>query len=342
MNDVRCDSPSLTLSRRHVLTLGASVAGGFAGAAIAGCAMPGGSLGGPGQRGNDQTGAGPATAGYAATFPLDLQHEIEAIVDAKGTVNYGVLQIGIDRNDIRDVTLRGTRILPSFEINGDLNFQWLGGSKVAMNSDLCLKRDEVDPFIDALLRHRIIFQAEHQHFYDFEPIVFFIHFRAVGEARAIAAGCKAGLNATSTPLPQSPPKHPHTSLPAQRIGEIIGAKPTIGANGVVSMQIPRAEAIQLGGVHINPYLNVSAPVLFEPLGDGRAAAVPDFGMIPSEIQSLVARMRGRDWDIGCLYNQETDEDPQLFFSHQYKTGEPLQLAHEIRAGFELLNVVLMH
>ncbi|MBV9333865.1 MAG: DUF1259 domain-containing protein [Candidatus Eremiobacteraeota bacterium] len=325
------------ISRRRLIALGASAAGGFAGAAIAGCTMPGTTLVGPNVA---QTSAGQGAPDFK-TFPSHIASAIEQVVEAKGAISYGLLQIQIDRNDIRGVTLRGTPILPSFEINGDLNFQWLGGSKVAMNSDLCLKRDEVDPFIDQLLRHDIVFQAEHQHFYDFEPIVFFIHFRAVGDALAIARGCKAALNATSTPLPQAPPKHPHTPLPAAELGKIIGAKPSVGANGVVSFQVPRAERIMLGGVHINPYLNVSLPIVFEPLPGGQAAAVPDFGMIPSEIQRLVGRMRSRDWDIGCLYNQETDEDPQLFFSHQFKTGDPIALAHEIRDGLNLLNVELI-
>jgi hypothetical protein len=49
-------------------------------------------------------------------------------------------------------------------------------------------------------------------------------------------------------------------------------------------------------------------------------------------------MRGQGWDIGCLYNQETGERPQLFFSHQFKTGDPYQLAAEIRKGLNRMNV----
>ncbi|MBV9233535.1 MAG: DUF1259 domain-containing protein [Candidatus Eremiobacteraeota bacterium] len=334
-----CDISSSTISRRRLLTIGAGAAGGFAGAAIAGCTMPGGGLGGP----TFQSGPN-ARGGFqnfeGATFSSDLQHQIESIINAKGTVTNGALQIQIDRNDIRNVELRGVPILPSFEINGQLNFQSLGGTRVLMNSDLCLEREEIDPFIDQLLRHNIIFQAEHQHFYDFVPIVFFIHFRALGDAITIARGVKAALNVTSTPFPQAPPKHPHTPLPVAEIGKIIGVTPTVGANGVVSLQVPRADTIMLGGQPANPYLNIMTPIDFEPLGDGRAAAVPDFGMIASEIQRVVARMRGFGWDIGCLYNQETAEEPQLFFSHQFKVGNPIQLAHEIRAGLELMDVKL--
>ncbi len=331
-------SPPQPISRRRALTFGASVAGGFAGAAIAGCAMPGGTLSGT----TGPSGFGPglpqAQGDIKHEFPPHLKREIEAIIDAEGAIDYGLLQIEIDRDDIHGVMLHGVPISPSFEINGDLNFQWLGGERVAMNSDLCLKRDEVDPFIDRLLEHDIEFQAEHQHFYDFEPIVFFIHFRAVGNAGAIARGIKAALNVTSTPFPQSPPKNPKTPLPAERLGKIIGATPTVGADGVVSFQVPRAEPIMLGGVRISPYLNVSMPIAFQPLHGGQAAAVPDFGMVASEIQHLVGRMRSRQWDIGCLYNQETDEHPQLFFSHQFKVGDPIDLAHEIRSGLDLLNV----
>ncbi|MBV8531840.1 MAG: DUF1259 domain-containing protein [Candidatus Eremiobacteraeota bacterium] len=338
MANYSCDAPS-TISRRRLITLGTAAAGGFAGAAIAGCTMPGGGLSGPTREGLDTASSTPLNG--MQSFPADLQQEIEQIVQAKGAINYGLLQIEIDRNDITDVTLRGRPVYPSFEINGDLNFQWLGGDKVAMNSDLCLKRAEVDPFIDRLIQHNIIFQAEHQHFYDYEPIVFFIHFRAIGEARAVARGIKAALNATSTPFPQAPPQNPKTRLPAQQIGEIVGAKPSVGAKGVVSLQVPRAEQILLGGIRVNPYLNISLPIAFEPMPDGRTAAVSDFGMVPPEIQRLVGHMRARDWDIGCLYNQETDENPQLFFSHQFKAGDPIELARDIRSGLELLNVKLI-
>lgn len=51
----------------------------------------------------------------------------------------------------------------------------------------------------------------------------------------------------------------------------------------------------------------------------------------------MATMRGMGWDIGCLYNQETNEHPQLYFSHQFKTGDPYALAAEIRKGLDKTN-----
>ena len=264
---------------------------------------------------------------------------IEDIIQAEGMFSDGVFSIEIDRNDINYVTLHGVPIKPSFQINGTLVFQKLGDEAIIMNSDMALKADEIDPFIDQLLSHNIVFQAEHQHFYDFDPPVWFIHFRKKGDPIEIARGVKAALDVTSTPFPQAPPSNPTTPLPAHHIGRILGAPPNIGSDGVVTYDIPREDPIWLGGVRINPNLNVETNIAFEPLDDGKtAAAAPDFGMIASEINSVVKVMRHQGWDIGCLYNQETDEHPQLYFSHQFKTGDPIALAYEIRKGLRLMDM----
>lgn len=36
--------------------------------------------------------------------------------------------------------------------------------------------------------------------------------------------------------------------------------------------------------------------------------------------------------VGCLYNQEIDEAPQLSFSHVVKSGDAVTLAREVRRG----------
>ncbi len=283
-------------------------------------------------------GGGVASAQTTADWG-HMKDRIEDILQAEGTVANGVLSISIERTDINNVTLDGVPILPSFQINGDLNFQMKNGG-VIMNSDLCVKASEMIPFLDALIAHDIVIQAEHQHFYDFVPVVWFVHFRAFGDGEVIARGIKAALNTTSTPFPQKPPANPHTPLPAREIGLILGGTPSIGAGGVVSVNIPRREQITLGGIPISPFLNVASPIVFQPYGGGiNAAAAPDFGMLGSETQNVLRLMRSLNWDIGCLYNQETEENPQLFFSHQFKTGNALALAREIRRGLDLTNSV---
>jgi len=289
------------------------------------------------------------SSAYAASFggdggvsfsppPEETIKDIEKIVGAQGKVSNQIYSIGLDRNDITDVTLKGVPIKPSFQIGGGLYFQQNADGTVTMNSDMALKAGELDGFIRQLVAHEIVFQAEHQHLYDYTPMVWYIHFRATGDAKRIAKGVKAALSATSTPFPQKSAKQPTTTLPAEEMGKILGAKPTIHEGGVVKFSVPRAEQVVLGGVKVSPYLNIDAPLAFQPHGGGQnAAAVPDFAMIASEINPVVGLMQKQGWDIGCLYNQETDEQPQLYFSHQFKTGDALQLAKEIRAGLNLTN-----
>jgi hypothetical protein len=137
------------------------------------------------------------------------------------------------------------------------------------------------------------------------------------------------------------PSNPKTPLPAAELGRILGAKPNIGADGVVTFDIPRKEPIRLGGMTVNPYLNVMTSVAFQPYTGETASAAPDFGMLASEVDKVVRTMRSQGWDIGCLYNQETDEYPQLFFSHQFNLGDSIELAHEIRRGLNLMNLKFM-
>jgi hypothetical protein len=172
-------------------------------------------------------------------------------------------------------------------------------------------------------------------------MVWFMHMRGHGSARNLARACAAVLSVTSTPLPQAPPKHPTTPLDVKRLSKIIGGPGTVGSSGVVSFEIPRRNPMILGGIRISPFLNVYTPIGFQPLGGGdQAVVVPDFGQEADEVDRLAATMRGQGWETNCLYNQETSEQPQLFFSHDFKVGNAYQLAREVRRGLDQLNVVL--
>lgn len=327
MTDQMADSAQL--SRRQALRLG-SLAGatGLAGTGVLAAA-------GPAAAAAPRRAAGPAAT--HASLPVT---EIEDIVRVKGTVSNGVLNLQVDREDLPDVTKDGVPIKPAFELNGNLCFQSLADGSVMMNGDLCFKPEELNPAIGQMMKHGLAWQAMHQHLYGLTPMVWFMHLRGRGSARAVAEGCAAMLGVTSTPLPQAPPAHPSTPLDAKRLAGIIGGQATVGADGVVSFQIPHREQITLCGVKVSPYLNVYSPVAFQPLGGDRAVAVPDFGMTAGQIAPLTKLMRGQGWELDCLYNQETAEQPQLYFSHQYKVGNAYTLAAEIRRGLEVTGSVL--
>ncbi|MDQ6731840.1 MAG: DUF1259 domain-containing protein [Actinomycetota bacterium] len=126
-------------------------------------------------------------------------------------------------------------------------------------------------------------------------------------------------------------------------GRILGGQATIGSNGVVTVNVSRGGRIVVDGVHVSPEANISTGIQFKPLGrtGSHAAAGPDFAMTGREVMPVVKLMRAKGWYVGCLYNQETEGYPQLYFSHMLKTGDAYQLAAEIRAGLDKTNANFM-
>jgi hypothetical protein len=196
---------------------------------------------------------------------------------------------------------------------------------------------ETNPVIDRILANNLVFQAFHQHFFDLSPQIWHIHLRGVGEPLALARAVANVIAATGTPLPQTSPPNPSSPLNARMLGQILGGDAHIQEEGVVSVSVPRRDQIILGGVAISPELGVANEIFFEPLGDGRTAVAPDFSLTASEVNPVMSIMRKAGFTVHCLYNQETAESPQLYFSHQLAVGDAYALARAIRNGLERTN-----
>ncbi len=336
------------ISRRRALALGGGLAGGLIAASSPLLASP-------------LTAAAASIHdhdGDSGGFSQATITQMEAILQTTGMQQNGVLSFELDRNDLQGYTV-GSHILPNsvpykpaWENNGTFYFQKLGDDRAdhdggngqaILNGDFGgLLPQEIDPFIDQLLTHGLVFQALHQHFYDVQPNqLYYIHFRGVGDPLTLAQGVIAAVKTTGTPLPQSAPANPTTPLPTDQLAQILGGSASVGSDGVVTVDVPRRYQVILGGVPISPFLNIQSSISFEPLDSSgtTVAAAPDFSLIAAEIQNVVGVMRQQGWVIGCLYNQETDERPQLYFSHQLKVGDPIALAHEIRRGLDLTHSV---
>ncbi len=266
----------------------------------------------------------------AASLPVG---DIERILGARGRADNGVLDVDISRDDIQ-ASLRGIRFLPGFQIQHELYFQALDDGRAICNGDLAIRATETQQALDAFLAADLVVQAFHQHWYDLQPQVWFIHFRGLGTPVDLARRIRSVIDHTATKLPQPSPSNPQTTLPSKRIAKVLGGDATIGENGIVTVDVPRIRGVRLDGIPVRPQLNLATSIQFQPLAGGRAVAIPDFSMAADEVQPVLAVMRRAGWDVGCLYNQETGEQPQLYFSHMVKAGDPLALAAEIRAGLD--------
>lgn len=226
---------------------------------------------------------------------------------------------------------------PAFEINGTLTFEPLGNHYAFFNGDLALKPQECNPFIDAIIATGLKFQAFHQHYVETASNVWFIHWRGEGEPLKLARAVKKVLDVTSTPFPQAPPSNPTTPLDSHRLASTLHGSAEVGDEGVVTVTVDRKTKIVIDDIEVSPESNIYTEIQFKPLSStgSQAAVGPDFGMLASEIMPVVTRMRHQGWFQGCLYNQGTNEHPQLFFDHRLKIGDAYTLAAEIRRGLDL-------
>jgi hypothetical protein len=263
---------------------------------------------------------------------------IEQIVGAEGSVSGGVLGIGVSRGDIGTVRgPLGVQFPPSFEIGGDLTFQPLGAHRAFFNGDLALKASELNAVVDAILANGLVFQAMHQHYFDLDPMVWFVHFRGEADPLTLARRVRRVLDVTATPLPQTMPADPTTPLDHARLAKTLHGSSEIGEDGVVTITVNRRDRIVVDGVQVSPEANVSTNIEFLPLDAAgtRAAVAPDFSMTAAEVDPVCRRMRAAGFEIGCLYNQETAEHPQLYFSHMLAVGDPQDLAVRIRKALDV-------
>lgn len=286
--------------------------------------------------------AAPASAAASSTqLPVK---QIEQIVGAQGDVNGGVLDITIERTDIGEVRgPLGVTFTPAFEIQGELGFQPLGKNQALLNADMALREDETNPFIAAALQHGLVVQAFHQHL-PMQPQVWFVHVRGIGDPIALARAVRAAIDVTHTRLPQQPPQKPTTPLDAQRLARILHGQATVGNDGVVTVTVLRTDRILLDGVRVAPQCGISTAIQFKPSrkddakggNQANAQVCPDFSMTAAEVVPVIKRMQlDHHWFQGSLRNDETNQQPQLFWDAMVKEGDAYQLAQEIRSGLDL-------
>lgn len=135
--------------------------------------------------------AAPAAA-PSPTIDLDTAMLTNALGVA-GKVNGGVYQLSVPRAG--RITEHGAEIPASMGVATAINFQPTGGGKAAITGDFVMIASEVNPVIRALTSHGIAVDALHSHMLEETPRLFFMHFWANDDARALAAGLRSALAA---------------------------------------------------------------------------------------------------------------------------------------------------
>jgi hypothetical protein len=132
----------------------------------------------------DTTGTPPA-APAAPPGPIDLDTAaVDTALGAKGTNDGGIYKFTFARNG--GVSMHGMALPPAMGVTTALNFQPAGGGKAAINGDFAMTADEVQKVIQALRAGGIDIVELHNHAFDDDPRLFYMHFWANDDAAKLA------------------------------------------------------------------------------------------------------------------------------------------------------------
>ncbi len=133
----------------------------------------------------------PATPPAIDLPTADLDH----IIGHAGKVAGGTYQFTIARAE--EIMDHGAEIPPAM-LNIPLNFQPTGHGRAAITGDFVLIATEVNPVIRALRAGGITVTALHSHMLEETPRLFFIHFWANDDAKALATTLRSALDLVKT------------------------------------------------------------------------------------------------------------------------------------------------
>ena len=277
----------------------------------------------------------PALAG-AQEVPAGYR-EVLTLLGRQGDFKDNVLKVNIPRNDV-SVTVAGVKTPTPFGFGGWLALTKGTGMDVMMG-DLVLTQEEVNPVMSALLDNGIDVTALHNHFFQDEPRMFFMHVHGHGAPMDLARKVKPALDligkgrSAPSPLPASAPTPPQidTAKIAQitgHQGEQTGAvyKITVGRDDLKLTEMGAPISARMG-------LNTWAALV----GTNENAAIAgDVAMLADEVTPVLKALRQDGLEVVALHHHMTNTQPMIFFLHYWGTGPADKLATGFKAALDQL------
>ena len=258
----------------------------------------------------------------------------------------GVYKIGLPRTDIK-ATLDGVELKPGFALGGWLAFEKAGAQSMVMG-DLVLTADEVGPVMAKLLEGGIQVTALHNHLLRNQPFTMYMHVMGMGDPVKLATALHTALAASKTPFPAAatgssqppgaaPAPPPAIDLDTAKLDQALGHKGT-NNGGIYQFSIPRAEAVEDGGMAVPPALGSAQAINFQPIGGGKAAITGDFVLTVKEVAPVMKALLDNGIEVTALHNHMLNDEPRLFFMHFWANDDAGKLAQGLKAALDKINV----
>jgi hypothetical protein len=260
-----------------------------------------------------------------------LWARVDAVFGAAGKdLPGGVHRFGWPRRDLR-VKVGDVPVEPALALGSWAAFVRRGGEGRAMAmGDLVLLEPELAPVVAALQDGRVDIAAIHNHLVGESPHVVYVHFSGHGDAAALAATLKRALGETKTPLAAAPAAPPAADPAFAAVERALGRKGTL-AGAVLQVGVPRAEAIEEGGMEIPASMGMANSMSFERVGS-QVAATGDFVLVAAEVNPVLRELRAHGIAATALHSHMLAETPRLFFMHFWGVGSPEAIAGGLRAA----------
>jgi hypothetical protein len=275
-------------------------------------------------------------AAVAAQSPAGGWDAVDKVFGNAGKDQPGeVRRYGWPRTDLR-VRVGNVPVEAALALGSWAAFKKTGNGPDAVTmGDLVLLGPEVDPVARDLQAGGFEILAIHNHLIDEVPRVVYVHFHGMGEAAALAKTLKGALERTRTPLAPPAGKAPAKPTPAQektfqKIQDLLGRKGAMAAT-VLQFGVPRAEAIQDGGMEVPPSMGMANAINFETF-ENRVATTGDFVLVADEVNPVIRELHAHGIRVTALHSHMLRENPRLFFLHFWGVGSAEKIAEGIKAA----------
>jgi hypothetical protein len=281
------------------------------------------------------TGIGTASARQART-----QIDWTAVGNAIGVQGKlqpdGVYRVGLPRTDLH-VELHGVKLKPSFALGSYLVFMSTGGSNALMMGDLVLTEDEIQPVMSKLEQGGIEITALHNHLIGTKPLVMYMHVMGEGDAVQLATAAHDALALSDTPLKAQPakPTDATVDLDTAALDAIIGAAGKVDT-GVYKYSFAPKYTVSEDGMALPPSMGTTTAFAFQPIHKGDAAITGDFALLADQVNPVIRALRANGIAVTALHSHMLNTTPTQFFMHFYAAGDPVALAHGLRAALDAM------
>jgi len=261
-------------------------------------------------------------------------------VFGQGEAEGKYFRVNLPRTDLH-VRIGADTLEPGLELTSYVGFMPAGpgATDVMAMGEVVVREDEVPAAFAEARKQGVSVTALHNHLVSESPHVMYMHVMAEGPSKAVATKMHEVFATTATPLePQREQEGQATNADWSVIDGILG-KHSEAEGRTAEYEFPRRERITVGGVAVKStgVLETASEVVFQQLGNGRAACGGELFVSPSEVDAVARALDEHGLHVTAIHNHMIEQTPQMYWLHWYGVGEAATLARGVAAALAHTN-----